>query len=123
MSLRPLRVRAFRRLLAAYAVNQLGNWAGEVGLAVLVFARTHSPVAVAATWVVHRCALACLAPLLAARLDGIRPSRLLPTIYSTEAGLFAALAVAAPSAGMPVVLALVAIDGLLAPTARANVRS
>src|SRR4051794_21266128 len=32
----PLRVAAFRRLLAGYVVNELGNWLGDVALAVLV---------------------------------------------------------------------------------------
>jgi hypothetical protein len=68
MSLRPLRLLAFRRLLVAYSVNQLGDWAAEISLAVIVFAATHNPAAVAATWVAHRCAFALLAPLLVARL-------------------------------------------------------
>jgi predicted MFS family arabinose efflux permease len=123
MSLRPLRLPAFRRLLVAYSVNQLGDWAAEISLAVIVFAATHSPAAVAATWVVHRCALALLAPLLVARLEGYRADRLLPAIYVIEAALFVGVAFAAPVAGLPVVLALVAVDGLLATTARALARS
>ena len=45
---------AFRRLLGAYAISQLGDWAAEVALAVLVYGLTRDPGAVAATWLVHR---------------------------------------------------------------------
>jgi hypothetical protein len=122
MSLRPLRLPAFRRLLVAYSVNQLGDWAAEISLAVIVFAATHNPAAVAATWVAHRCAFALLAPLLVARLECYRADRVLPAIYVIEAGLFLGVA-AAPIAGLPVVLALVAVDGLLSTAARALARS
>jgi hypothetical protein len=123
MSFRPLRLAAFRRLLVAYGVNQLGDWAAEISLAVIVFAATRNPAAVAATWVAHRCAFALLAPLLVARLERYRADRVLPAIYVIEAGLFLGVAAAAPIAGLPVVLALVAVDGLLATTARALARS
>lgn len=120
MSLRPLRLPAFRRLLVAYSVNQLGDWAAEISLAVIVFAATHNPAAVAATWVAHRCAFALLAPLLVTRLECYRADRVLPAIYVIEAGLFLGVAAAAPIAGLPVVLALVAVDGLLSTGARAG---
>jgi hypothetical protein len=41
-----LRQRKFRRLLAALAVSQLGDWLYNVALLALVYDRTHS-----ATWV------------------------------------------------------------------------
>ena len=46
-SLRPLRLRGFRQLAGAYTVNELGNWIGEIALAVLVYDQTGSPLATA----------------------------------------------------------------------------
>jgi hypothetical protein len=123
MSLAPLRLRPFRHLLAAYGVNQLGDWAGEVAIAVAVYRTTGSAAAVAATWVVHRCLLALVAPALVARLEHCRTERVLPGIYLTQAAIFAGLAVASPRAGLAAILPLLALDGMLAPTARALTRS
>ena len=47
-ALRPLRLFAFPRLASAYLVNELGNWLGEIALAVLVFDQTDSTLATAA---------------------------------------------------------------------------
>ncbi|MGZ6644632.1 MAG: MFS transporter [Solirubrobacteraceae bacterium] len=118
-----LRLPAFPRLLGAYAVSQLGDWAAEVALAVLVYAFTESPVAVAVTWLVHRCLLGLAAPLLVARLERYRPQRLLPALALGQAAIFAALALSAGRAGLAGILALVAADGLIAPVSRALVRS
>ena len=118
-----LRLPAFPRLLGAYAVSQLGDWAAEVALAVLVYGLTESPVAVAVTWLVHRCLLGLAAPLLVARLERHRPQRLLPALALAQAAIFAALALSAGRAGLAGILALVAADGLIAPVSRALVRS
>ena len=123
MSLAALRVRPFRHLLAAYAVNQLGDWAGEVALAVVVFQTTGSPAAVATTWLVHRCLLALAAPALVAKLEHRPAARLLPRISCAQAAIFVTLAALASRAGLPLILALLAVDGLLASTARALTRT
>ena len=47
-ALRPLRLPGFPNLGLAYFVNELGNWLGEIALAVLVFYQTGDPMAVAA---------------------------------------------------------------------------
>ena len=118
-----LRLPAFPRLLGAYAVSQLGDWAAEVALAVIVYALTENPVAVAVTWLVHRCLLGLAAPLLVARLERHRPQRLLPALALSQAAIFAALALSAGRAGLAGILVLVAADGLIAPVSRALVRS
>ena len=59
-----VRLPAFPRLLGASAVSQLGDWAAEVALAVLIYDLTARPEAVAVTWLVHRCLFAIAAPLL-----------------------------------------------------------
>jgi MFS family permease len=118
-----LHLPAFRRLLGAYAVSQLGDWAAEVALAVLIYNATQSAFAVAVTWLVHRCLLGLAAPLLVARAEHLPARRILPAIALTEAAIFAALAAFAPAVGFAGMLALVAADGLIAPVSRALVRS
>jgi hypothetical protein len=122
MSSLPLRHRSIRRLLFAYGVNQLGDWAGELALAVVVFAVTGSVAAVAVTWIAHRALLALAAPLLVARLEARVGIRVLPCVYLAQAALFGGLAVGT-SAGLVAILPLVALDGLLAPAARALARA
>jgi hypothetical protein len=118
-----LRLPAFPRLLGAYAVSQLGDWAAEVALAVLIYSLTASPMAVAITWVVHRCLFGLAAALLVARLERHRPQRLLPALAVTQAVIFAALALSARTVGLPGILVLVAADALVAPVGRALIRS
>src|SRR6516225_11209049 len=49
----PLRVDAFRRLLAAMAVSIAGDWLYNVALLVFVYDRTHSAAWVGATTIVR----------------------------------------------------------------------
>ena len=58
----PLRDPVFRRLATAYSVNELGNWLGDVALAVVVYDRTRSALATAALFLAAR-----FVPALAAR--------------------------------------------------------
>ena len=115
---RPLHLRPFRRLLAAYSVNALGTWLGEIALAVLVLHETGSPAAVAAVWVAWQLVPAPLVPALVARLERLPVQRSLPALLLVEAGLFALLA--AFAAGLPLgfVLAVASLDGLVGLTAR-----
>ena len=118
----PLRQRAIRRLVSAYAVNQIGDWAAEMALAVVVFEATGSAAAVAATWVVHRASLAVCAPWAVARLEALPRTRVLIALYLLQAAFFCgviAVGVSAPWA----VLSLLAADGLVAPSARSLART
>ena len=123
LSLAPLRLRTIRRLLAAYAVNQLGDWAAEIALAVAVFTATRSTVAVAAVWLVHRCLAALPAPAIVARLESRPATRLLALLYLAEAAAFTLLAVVVQTVPLGLTISLVAVDGLLAPVARALART
>jgi MFS family permease len=115
---RPLRLRPFRRLLAAYSVNAVGTWLGEIALAVLVLHETGSPAAVAAVWVVWQLVPAPLVPALVARLERLPAERSLPVLLVAEAGLFALLAAFAADLALGFVLAVAALDGLLGLTVR-----
>src|SRR5205823_5901921 len=65
----PLRDPVFRRLATAYSVNELGNWLGDVALAVVVYDRTRSALATAALFLAARFVPALAAPLAVARLE------------------------------------------------------
>jgi MFS family permease len=119
----PLGVADFRRLGAAYTVNELGNWLGDVALAVVVFDRTGSPLATAALFLAARFAPALAAPALVARLEMAGRRGLIGT-YMAEALVFAALAAAVASgAALGALLALAGLDGVLALTGRSLVRA
>jgi hypothetical protein len=117
-SLAPLRVGGFRRLLASYVVNQLGDSIAIVALSILVFDRSGSAIATAAFFVTAKFLPAFLAPALVARLDQLRIDRVLPGLYAAEALVFAALAVVADNYAYVPVLALALVDGTLALGAR-----
>ena len=113
----PLQIPAFRRLIAAYAINTLGTWLGEVALAVLVLEQTGSPAAVASVWVLGLFVPSLVGPWLVTRFGTGR--RVLSSLLAAEALLFAALAALAGSFSLFLILALVTADGVLALSTRA----
>jgi MFS family permease len=122
-ALRPLRLFAFPRLASAYLVNELGNWLGEIALAVLVFDQTDSTLATAALFLGVHFAPAFLTPPLVARLDGVSARRTLPALYAIEAVAFAVLALLADEFALAAVLAVATLDGAVASAARALTRA
>jgi MFS family permease len=118
-----LRLPAFRNVAAAYTINELGNWIGDVALAILVFDRTGSPIATAGLFLALRFAPALLAPPLTTRIEIVAPRQMLPALYLGEALIFALIAILARSFSLPAVLALAALDGVLAVAAKALIRS
>jgi MFS family permease len=124
-ALAPLRIAGFGRLAAASLVNELGNWLGEIALAVVVFDQTGSPVATAALFVAMQFLPALATPPLVARLDPLHARAALGLVYFLEALAFCALALFATDATflLVAVLALAAIDGTLATAARARTRA
>jgi MFS family permease len=122
-ALRPLRLPAFPRLASAYLVNELGNWLGEIALAVLVFDQTDSTLATAALFLGVHFAPAFLTPPLVARLDGVPARRVLPSLYAIEAVAFAVLALLADDFALGAVLAVATFDGAIASAARALTRA
>ena len=124
-ALRPLRLPGFSNLGLAYFVNELGNWLGEIALAVLVYDQTGSPMATAALFCGMHFAPALLGPPIVARLEQV-PARLtLPALYAVEAGAFAVLALLAGAEdfALVAVLALATFDGSIASAARALTRA
>ena len=121
--LRPLRVPAFPQLATANLVNELGNWLGEIALAILVFDQTGSPIATAALFVAVHFVPAIAGPPLVARLEGLSPRVSLAGLYAAEATMFAALALLASEFLLAIVLAFAAVDGCLASAARSLTRA
>jgi MFS family permease len=122
-ALAPLRVRSFKPLVAAYTINEAGDWLGLVALSVLVFRETDSALALTGLFLAANLVPAVLAPLLTARIDRAAVGRALPTIYLVEGGIFIGLALLADSFSLPAVLALALVDGVLLLTARALSRA
>ena len=119
----PLGVRPFSRLLASYTLNELGDAAGIVALAVLVYDRTQAVAPTAAFFIAAKFLPALLAPALTARLDQVALRRSLPALYVIEALAFVALAlIASGDFFLPLVLALGLLDGALAITGRGLTR-
>jgi predicted MFS family arabinose efflux permease len=120
---RPLRLPAFRRLAAAYGINTLGTWLGEIALTVLVLHETGSAAAVAAIWVIGQFAPSLVAPALVSRLDRLPVRRVVPPLLAAEALIFAVIAATANDFSLPLVLSLAALDSVLGLTARALLKA
>ena len=122
-ALRPLRLPGFANLGFAYLVNELGNWLGEIALAVLVFDQTGSPMATAALFCGMHFAPALLGPPLVSALEALPVRVSLPLLYAAEAVAFAVLALFVDDFLLIAVLALATIDGSLASASRALTRA
>jgi hypothetical protein len=123
-ALAPLRVAGFKVLAGGYTINELGNWLGDIALAVLVFDQTGSALATALLFVGTRFVPAFVAPAIVARVEALRPRLSLPLLYGADAVVFAVLALlASEHFTLALVVALGAVDGTLALAARALTRS
>ena len=122
-ALAPLRLPGFARLASAYTVNELGNWVGEIALAVLVFDETDSPLATAALFIGMHFLPAFLSQAVVVRAEPIGTKAVLPALYLGEAVTFTALALTAGSFSLPLVVGLAIVDGTLAIAARAFTRA
>jgi predicted MFS family arabinose efflux permease len=118
-----LRLPVFRRLLSAYALNELAWSVGTLALSVLVYRRTGSALGSAVFFLTSMVLPAFAAPFVVARVDQQAPRRLLPTLYAVEGVLFAGLALMTMHFSLIPVLALTLIDGVVAVVARALART
>jgi hypothetical protein len=114
---------AYRRLLAAYALNELALSIGSLTLAVLVYRRTGSAYGAAAFFLSSQFVPALFAPAVVARVDRLPVRLTLPALYGLEAVAYVALAALASDFSLAPVLALTVIDGVIALTARALART
>jgi Transmembrane secretion effector len=123
-ALAPLRVPGFKVLAGGYSINELGNWLGDIALAVLVYDQTGSAMATALLFVGTRFVPALFAPAVVARVESLRRRLSLPLLYGADAVVFAALGLlASRHFTLALIVALGAVDGTLALAARALTRS
>jgi MFS family permease len=122
-ALAPLRLPGFRPLAFAYSVNELGNWLGEIALAVLVFDETGSPLATAGLFLGMQFLPALLGQGVVARVETAGTRAALPALYACEALTFVALALLSKNFALVAVITLAAIDGVLALAGRALTRA
>jgi predicted MFS family arabinose efflux permease len=114
---------AYRRLLAAYSLNELALSIGSLALAVLVYRRTGSAFGAAGFFLSSQFVPALLAPAVVARIDQRSIRVLLPLLYGLEAIAFLALAGVASNFSLAPLLVLAVVDGVLALAARALART
>ena len=119
----PLRRPLFRRLLATYSINEMGDWMGIVALSVLVFEVTNSALATAGLFLGTRFLPAFLGPVLVTRVERLRPRIVLPLIYCVETAAFGALALLASNFSLALVIVVATVDGTMALAGRALTRS
>jgi len=122
-ALRPLRLPVFRRLALARFVDELGDWLGEIALAVLVFDQTGSPLATAGLFLALQFAPALATPPLVARLEQLHSRVSLPALSVVQAAALAGLAVLASDFSLPLVIALAALAGALSACTRTLTRA
>src|SRR4051794_29507916 len=115
----PLRVPGYRKLAGSYAINRVGDVLALVALAVVVYDATGSALATTAMFLAMEFLPSLLAPVLTARVDRLPVAPVLTAIYVVEAVTFGLLALLTHNFSLPLVLALLAIDGTLAVLARA----
>jgi Major Facilitator Superfamily len=113
-----IRVPAFVSLMAAYSLNELAWSVGTLALSILVYKKTGSALGSTGFFLLSQVVPGFLAPLVVPRLEGLAPSRLLPTLYWLEAVLFGVLAWLTSRFDLVPVLVLVLVDGVVALTAR-----
>jgi len=119
----PLRRPPFRRLALSYAVNEMGDWLGIVALSVLVFELTGSAMATTALFLGTGFLPALMTPFFVARLERPPPRFVLPAIYAAEAAAFGVLALLASHFSLAAIVAVAALDGALALTAKTLTRA
>jgi hypothetical protein len=119
-----LRIPAFRRLLAAYALNELAFMVGMVALTLLIYRRTGSAWGATAFFLCSQFVPALVSPMLVARLDHLPLRPILPALYWLEAVIFVVLAaLAGRHFGLVSVLALSFLNGTIALVARSLARA
>lgn len=113
---RALRHTTFRRLIAALAISQIGDWLYNVALLAVVYERTHSAAWVAATTAARVLPVVVFGPfggVIADRFDRRRVMIVSSAVQAlTMAGLaLSAATTAAPVALLPVLAALTTLAG------------
>lgn len=117
-----LRIRPFGRLLTTYTLDEAADWLVGIALAVFVYERTQSALAVAALLLASRFGPSLAITPLAARLESRRLGGALAGLY-LGAALVAATLAAVTAAPLWVLYGLTFVATTLASTARVLTRT
>jgi len=121
--LQAIRVPGFARLLSTYTINDFAHLLATIALSILVYDQTRDPFATTALFLAAEFLPGLLVPALVARVDGMRPARVLGTAYVLEALALGGVALLTGGFWLPLVLALAFVNGLLATMGRAITRA
>lgn len=121
--LQAIRVPGFARLLSTYTLNDFAHLLATLALAILVYDETGDAFATTALFLAAEFLPGLLVPALVARVDGLRPGRVLGTAYALEALALGGVALLAGSFWLPLVLVLAFVNGTLATMGRAVTRA
>jgi MFS family permease len=118
-----LALSSYRRLLLAYALNQLAWSVGNLALSLLVYQRTGSALASTAFFLASQLIPAFIAPSAVAKVHQLDARRVLAVLFGLQAVLFVALAAAPAHFALVPVLALVLVAGILSLAASPIMRA
>ncbi len=118
-----LRLSSYRRLVAAYALNELAWSVATLALALVVYGRTGSAVGATVFFLSSQFVPALVSPALVARLDRLAAHRVLGVLYALQALAFLALVRFTSHFALVAVLVLVAAGGAVGLAARAIARA
>lgn len=117
-----LRIHPFGRLLATYTLDEAADWLVGIALAVFVYERTGSALAVAGLLIAIRFGPSLIIAPLAGRLGARRLGAALSGLY-LGAGAFALILAALSSAPLPVLFGLTFLAATCAATGRVLTRT
>ncbi len=118
-----LRLSSYRRLVAAYALNELAWSVATLALALVVYGRTGSAVGATVFFLSSQFVPALVSPALVARVDRVAVRRVLVVLYALQALAFLALVRVTSHFALVAVLVLVALGGAVGLAARAIARA
>ncbi len=118
-----LRLSSYRRLVAAYALNELAWSVASLALALVVYGRTGSAVGATVFFLSSQFVPALVSPALVARVDRVAVRRVLVVLYALQALAFLALVRVTSPFALVAVLVLVAFGGAVGLAARAIARA
>ncbi len=118
-----LALSSYRRLVAAYALNELAWSIGNFALSLLVYRRTGSALASTAFFLASQFLPAFIAPSAVAKVDRLDARRVLAALYGLQAVVFFVLGAAPSHFALAPVLAVMLAGGSLGLAARPIFRS
>jgi MFS family permease len=121
--LQAIRVPGFARLLSTYTLNDFAHLLATLALSILVYDQTKDAFATTGLFLAAEFLPGLVVPALVARVDGLRPGRVLATAYTLEALVLGGAALLTGAFWLPLILVLAFANGALATMSRAITRA